>query len=86
MGNLKTLENHFFCSCSRCYFDLNNKRDAYRLSYVWKAMIICGLSLDFDGIWKVEQLFDNLQDIIKEYCNHYKRESVPQVLTQVHGK
>ena len=61
-------------------FNMNNERDAYRLSYAQKAMIRCELSLDIDGVWKVEQLFDNLQDIIKENRNHYEGEPIPQVL------
>jgi hypothetical protein len=37
------------------------------MTYARKSMIRCGLSLDLDGVWKTEQLFPELQQIIVEH-------------------
>ena len=50
---------------------LNNERDANGLTYARKAMIGCGLSLSTEGIWKKEQLFQHLQDIVDMYPDHF---------------
>ena len=34
-------------------------------------MIRCGLSLDLNGEWRVEQLFPQLQDIIRRHRKHF---------------
>jgi hypothetical protein len=50
------------------------------MTYARKSMIRCGLSLDLDGVWKTEQLFPELQQIIVEHRNHFDGEPFPQVL------
>jgi hypothetical protein len=52
------------------------------MTYARKSMIKCGLSLDQDGVWKMEQVFPKLQQIIVEYQNHFEGEPMPQVLLQ----
>jgi hypothetical protein len=52
------------------------------MTYVRKSMTRCGLSLDQDGVWKIEQLFPELQQIIVEHQNHFEGEPMPQVLLQ----
>jgi hypothetical protein len=47
--------------------DVNEEHDAYGMTYARKSMIRCGLSLDLDGVWKTEQLFPELQQIIVEH-------------------
>jgi hypothetical protein len=44
------------------------------------TMIRCGLSLDVDGVWRVEQFFPHLQEIISEHRRHFEGELVPEVL------
>ena len=43
-------------------------------------MIRSGLSLDVDGIWRIEQLFPHLQEIIHEHHRHFDGEPVPEAL------
>jgi hypothetical protein len=43
-------------------------------------MIRCGLSLDVDGVWRVEQFCLHLQKIIGEHHYHFEGEFVPEVL------
>lgn len=62
--------------------DVNEEQDAYGMTYARKFMIWCGLSLDQDGVWKTEQLFPKLQQIIVEHQNHFEGEPMPQVLLQ----
>jgi hypothetical protein len=59
---------------------VNEEHDAYGMTYARKSMIRCGLSLDLDGVWKTEQLFPELQQIIVEHRNHFDGEPFPQVL------
>jgi hypothetical protein len=40
-------------------------------TYARKSMIRCGLSLDLNGVWCVNQLFPELQRIVKEYPSHF---------------
>jgi hypothetical protein len=42
-------------------------------------MIRCGLSLDVTGQWHIEQLNPDLQNIIKNYRNHFDGEPVPEM-------
>jgi hypothetical protein len=40
-------------------------------------MIRCGMALDLCGMWRVEQLSTELQDIIKKYPQYFAGEPVP---------
>ena len=60
--------------------DVNSERDAHGVLYARKAMIHCGLLLDVDGIWRIEQLFPHLQEIIHEHRHNFDGEHVPEVL------
>ena len=51
---------------------INEKQDENGLSFPRKAMIRCGLSLDIDGIWRRQQLFPHLQDIIIKYPANFE--------------
>lgn len=46
---------------------VNDMVDENGLSLVRKAMIRGGLALDVDGIWRKEQLFDYLQEIVEKH-------------------
>ena len=59
---------------------MNSERGAYDLLYAQKAMIRCGLSLDVDGIWRIEQPFPHLQEIIHEHRRHFNGEPILEVL------
>lgn len=37
------------------------------INYAWKAMILCGLCLDTDGVWRVSQLKAPLLSLIGEH-------------------
>jgi hypothetical protein len=55
---------------------VNNQRDSNGIFYARKAMIRCGLSLNINGQWQVEQLSPELQEICKTHENHFKGEPV----------
>lgn len=40
-------------------------------------MIRCGLALDVDEIWKIEQLFQEWQSIVVEHGAYFNGELVP---------
>ncbi len=46
---------------------VNDMEDTNNISYPRKAMIRCGLALEADGVWRVEQLFPHLQNIVEEH-------------------
>jgi hypothetical protein len=60
LGKLKNPGKEYFLHLAAdAVRDVNSKRDAYGFSYTRKAMIHCGLLLDVDGIWRIEQLFQH---------------------------
>lgn len=55
---------------------VNSQRDKNGLTYARKAMIQCGLSKDVDGVWKVSQLRQELQNICRKYAANFNGEPV----------
>lgn len=55
---------------------VNEQRDENGMTYARKAMIRCGLALDTDGIWRVEQLFPHLQTIVNKYRANFDGDEV----------
>lgn len=49
---------------ARCAEAVNSVEDSEGMKLTRKAMIRCGLSLEIDGRWKVEQLQTELQHIV----------------------
>jgi hypothetical protein len=47
------------------------------MSYAKKAMIRCGMALDVDGSWSVNQLFLHLQDIVAKHVQYFQGQDVP---------
>ena len=58
--------------------DVNQQENAHGINIARKSMIFCELSLDTNGIWRCDQLFQELQDIIVEFPNHFDGEQVLQ--------
>lgn len=56
--------------------DVNSMRDKNGLSYVRKAMVMCGLALNLNGGWEERQLSPELRKIVKKHMNHFEREPV----------
>jgi hypothetical protein len=80
-GKLKNPRKEYFLHLTAdAVRDVNSERDTYGFSYARKDIIRCRLSLDVDGIWKVEQLFLHLQEIIAEHRRHFEGEPIPKVL------
>lgn len=62
--------------------EINSKKDRNVKSIVKKAMIRCGMSLNYSGFWEIEQLFKHLHEIIRAErllknmeSRHYKNPS-----------
>lgn len=67
-GKLKNPGKTYFLNlAAKCVNLFNNMRDSNNISYARKAMIRCGLALDVDGIWKVSQLSNELQEIVARH-------------------
>ena len=61
---------------------VNERTESNERSLVRKAMVLCGLSKDFDGVRKREQLSSELQRIIYAYpANHEGEVPVPPTQT-----
>ena len=54
--------------------DENSMRDKNGFPYAQKAMIRCGLSKDWNGLWRVSQLFPHLQNIVKKHQEYFEGE------------
>ncbi|KAE8966541.1 hypothetical protein PR002_g28334 [Phytophthora rubi] len=71
-GKLKNPGKRYFLTlAAKAVRRVNAQRDKNGLNYARKAMIRCGLSLDVDGKWRVEQLFSHLQEIIRKYPDEF---------------
>lgn len=46
---------------------VNTRKDENGVSLPRKAMIMCGLACDADGIWRKEQLSSDLNEIVDKY-------------------
>jgi hypothetical protein len=57
--------------------DVNKEVDYNNMSYARKAMIRCGMALDIDGSWSVNQLFPHLQDIVAKHVQYFQGQDVP---------
>jgi hypothetical protein len=57
--------------------DVNKEVDCNNMSYARKAMICCGMALDVDGSWSVNQLFSHLQDIVAKHVQYFQGQDVP---------
>ena len=80
-GKLKNPGKGFFLSLAvEAVRAVNQEQDVQGMNIAKKSLIRCGLSLDTDGVWRREQLFQELQDIIPEFPNHFDGEQVPQVV------
>lgn len=60
-------KNFFLKMAAGTTRDVNAPRDADGISYGRKAMIRCGMSLNLNGRWEVQQLFQKLQEIVRKY-------------------
>ncbi|KAE9142817.1 hypothetical protein PF001_g12367 [Phytophthora fragariae] len=71
-GKMKNPGKRYFLTlAAKAVRRVNAQRDKNGLNYARKAMIRCGLSLDVDGKWRVEQLFSHLQEIIRKYPDEF---------------
>lgn len=71
-GNLPNPGKHFFLKLAAdAVRDVNRQRDENRLTYVRKAMILCGLALNVNGVWEETQLSPELQAIINKHRVHF---------------
>ena len=51
--------------------DVNSQVCTNGISFARKAMIQCGLALDIDGTWRINQLFPHLQEIIAMHQQYF---------------
>jgi hypothetical protein len=57
--------------------DINKEVDCNNMSYTRKAMIHCGMALDVDCSWSVNQLFSHIQDIVAKHVQYFQGQDVP---------
>ena len=71
-GNVKHIglnpgKEFFFRMVANSVRDDNAMRDNNGLSYARKAMIMCGMALNTNGLWEVSQLKPSLQNIVRKH-------------------
>jgi hypothetical protein len=57
--------------------DVNKEVDCNNMSYARKAMICCGMALDVDGSWSINQLLPHFQDIVAKHVQYFQGQDVP---------
>lgn len=71
-GKLHHPERQWYMNLAkRCADALNAMVDENGLKLTSKAMIRSGLSLDKDGVCRVEQLYEHLQVFIRKHPNNF---------------
>lgn len=60
--------------------EVGNARDKEGVSLTRKAMIGCGMALNFNGLWEVRQLFPHLQSIVSKYADNFNGKPVADSL------
>jgi len=74
-GKVRNPGKHFFPKRAKKAVDrVNRQRDENGISYARKAMIMCGLALNTNGNWEIEQLTPALQTIIRKHRHHFDGE------------
>ncbi|CAM6117144.1 unnamed protein product [Calypogeia fissa] len=69
---------HFFLKIAEdSVRTVNSFRDKNGISYAKKAMIRCGLALNLNGRWEIDQLSPELQNVIRKYPEHFRGEPIP---------
>ena len=56
---------------AECIMELNVYKDKNGKTWARRAMVGCGLSVDDDGAWRIQQLFTHLQKIVEQYPDHF---------------
>lgn len=76
-GKLRNPGKHFFLKLAAAAIrEVNHQRDENGLSYARKAMIRTGMAMNMNNQWEEQQLFPNLQEIIRKHRNHFDGEEV----------
>ncbi|CAM6124006.1 unnamed protein product [Calypogeia fissa] len=77
-GMIRNPGKHFFLKIAADSMrTVNSFRDKNGISYARKAMIRCGLALNLNGRWDIDQLSPELQNVIRKYPEHFRGEPVP---------
>lgn len=77
LGNIKNPGKSFFLELTKKATDqVNRQRDENGITYARKAMIMCGLALNTNGLWEEKQLTPKLQELIRKYRVHFNGEPV----------
>jgi len=79
LARCKIPENRFFAHGCQTVRWVNEQRDQTGLTYAYKVMIHCGLSLDIIGEWHEKQLNCDLQIIIEKHHQHFEGLAVPDL-------
>lgn len=56
---------------ARCIREVNSQMDGYGVIYARKAMIMTGMSLSTNVLWKVAQLTPELPAIVKKHSSEF---------------
>jgi hypothetical protein len=76
-GKLTNPSKRFFLQLATASVEnINKEVNCNNMSYARKAMIHCGMALDVDGSWSVNQLFPHLQDIVVKHVQYFQGQDV----------
>ncbi|KAF1792865.1 hypothetical protein GQ600_13178 [Phytophthora cactorum] len=66
-------EKFFLQTAAECMRRVNAECDKTGANRAKTSMVHCGLDVGADGVWKVEQLGKDLQEIIAEYPDEFRK-------------
>lgn len=71
--SLTIMGSPFLKLTADCLCEARGRVEDAGLNYARKAMILCGLSLDVDGIWRVAQLKPELQALVRKHDEMFEK-------------
>lgn len=73
-GKVENPGKHYFLKLTaQALHDARSKKDKDGFSFARKSMMMCGLSLGPDGVWRVEQLRPELRALVAKYRSLFDR-------------
>lgn len=73
-GALANPGKRFFLeTAAKCIRLVNAEEDENGMNWANKSMLLCGLDVGSDGVWKVEQLSKSLQDVVARFGEEFAK-------------
>lgn len=60
----------------KCVYNVNKQRHDRGILYARKAIILCALEVNTNGLWEISYLTSQLQNIVRKHCSYFHEQNV----------